>query len=427
MNLRIFPPDELLEADITLPLSKSITNRALIINALTPGAEPLGDMASCDDSQAMIAALSSADTAINIGAAGTTMRFLTAFYASQPGRQVTLDGSERMRHRPIGILVEALRSLGADIAYRGEEGFPPLAINGRQLEGGELTIEANVSSQYISALLMIAPTMAKGLKLRLMGDVASRPYIAMTLGLMKHWGVECQWEGDVITVPSASYRPAAFSVEADWSAASYWYEIEALTSGWVTLRGLQEKSLQGDSALAQIYTKLGVDTSFQPDEGEGVALSANPDQAPRLEVDLAETPDIAQSIIATCAMLGVPFRITGLASLKIKETDRLEAMRRELLKVGVVMTIEEDSIASWDGRRRPIMEMPVFDTYEDHRMAMALAPVSLYVPGVVINNVEVVAKSYPEFWQHLIDAGFKLVDADHPVAVASEEGEEAEA
>lgn len=395
----------MLETQVSLPLSKSISNRALVINALTDGALPLKKVAKCDDTDVMVAALSSNEACVNIGAAGTAMRFLTAYYSSQPGREIVIDGTERMRHRPIAVLVDALRACGATIEYAGEECYPPLRISGKKLHGGDITLSASVSSQYISALLMIAPTMEQGLRLTLEGDIISRPYIMMTLSMMRQWGVESEFVGNIITIAPQKYAPIDFEVEADWSAASYWYEIAALSSGDVSLQGLNSRSVQGDSEISKYFEGLGINTHFND---EMVELEPSPDLVPRLNLDLSDQPDLAQTIVVTSCMLGIPFHITGLSTLKIKETDRLEALRAEMLKLGIVLTIERDSELIWDGTRRPIYEFPVIDTYEDHRMAMAFAPVSIFIPGIVINNIEVVSKSYPDYWQHLQDAGFKI-------------------
>jgi len=405
MNCHIFPPEEFIEANISLPLSKSISNRALIINALTPGAIDIEQVAKCDDTDSMVAALNNQSESINIGAAGTAMRFLTAYFAATPGRTVTLDGSERMRQRPIEALVNALRDCGADIKYLINEGFPPLLINGSKLTGGDISLPASISSQYISALLMIAPTMDRGLTLTLQGDIISRPYINMTLSLMKTWGVDCDFSGNVIKVAPQAYKPTEFKIEADWSAASYWYAIAALSAGNITLTGLQPHSVQGDSHLVQLFESLGVITHFEDTE---TTLEPTPDTCPRLNIDLSNQPDIAQTIVVTACMLGIPFSITGLSTLKIKETDRLEALRTEMLKLGMELIIENDNKISWDGNRLPISQIPAIDTYKDHRMAMAFAPAAIYIPGLIINDMDVVSKSYPEFWLHLQNAGFKF-------------------
>lgn len=409
MNCHIFPPEEFIETRVALPLSKSISNRALIINALTPNTIDLEQVAKCDDTDVMVSALSSTDSDINIGAAGTAMRFLTAYFAATPGRNVTLDGSERMRQRPISALVNALRDCGANITYTANEGFPPLSIKGSRLKGGNVSLPATISSQYISALLMIAPTMENGLTLTLEGDIISQPYILMTLSMMKSWGIESVFTQNVITIAPQTYKATQFNVEADWSAASYWYEIAALSSGDISLQGLDNNSLQGDSHIARLFEHFGINTSF--DNGI-TSLEPSPDTTPRLNIDLCDQPDVAQTIVVTACMLGIPFNITGLSTLKIKETDRLEALRCEMLKLGMELAIENDSKLSWDGNRMPISEIPAIDTYKDHRMAMAFAPVALYIPGIIINDIDVVSKSYPDYWRHLQDAGFKFAQAD---------------
>lgn len=409
------PPDGILEATISLPASKSLSNRALILRALTPGGEgSINGLAQCDDTDVLSAALSQDPGVreVNIGAAGTAMRFLTAYYATLDGCDVVLDGSERMRRRPISALVDALRQAGADIEYAAEEGFPPLHIRGRRLAGGEIKVKADISSQYISALLMTGPLMANGLTLTLEGEIASRPYILMTLGMMAERGVEAEFYGNTITVPAASYRPGDFTIEGDWSAAAFWYEIAAVSSGFVGLNGIKLPSLQGDSVVSNIYTHLGINT--EDGEEADIYLLASPDQDARLNYDFANCPDLAQAVITTCALLGIPFRFTGLHSLRIKETDRIEAMRRELLKIGVPVTVTGDDLMEWEGKRTPVFEMPNFDTYDDHRMAMALAAVSIFIPGIIINDAEVVSKSYPTFWDDLRTAGFTVIDASEP-------------
>lgn len=409
MNLLIFPPEDTLEANVTLPLSKSISNRALIINALTGNAIPFDHVAKCDDTDVMVSALTDSGSEINIGAAGTAMRFLTAYFAMQDGRTVTLDGSERMRHRPIKVLVDALRECGAHIEYLHDEGYPPLRISGTKLSGGDICLPASISSQYISAILMIAPLMEKGLHLTLEGDIISRPYITMTLSMMRQWGIHSDFYNNEITIAPQQYSPIKFDIEADWSAASYWYEIAALSATEVKLFGLQHKSFQGDSLIAKIFEAFGITTSFQDSY---VLLEPSPELTPRLNIDLSEQPDLAQTIAVTSCLLGIPFHLTGLSTLRIKETDRLEALKNELAKFGYLLSIERDSELIWSGDRIPAFEMPSINTYEDHRMAMAFAPSALFVPGIKINNIEVVSKSYPQFWSHLQEAGFILTEAE---------------
>lgn len=408
MDYQIFPPEEILETTLKLPLSKSISARALVMAAL--GSTMPAVLSECADTQAMASALSNDAGQINIGAAGTAMRFLTAYFAAQPGREVTLDGSERMRKRPIKPLVDALRSLGAKIEYAGQEGFPPLKIEGRKLRGGELKVDSSLSSQFVSALMMVAPLMDAPLTLTLDADTVSMPYIKMTAEMMRRRGVAVEIERDVVEVSNRPYGPCSEAVEGDWSAAAFWYEIAAMTAGWVTIGNLGENSIQGDKALADIFPRLGVLTEFSD---EGVELSATPELYSRLDIDLSDTPDLVQALAVTAVAIGLPFTFTGVGNLRIKETDRLEALRRELLKVGCVAEIDGNgSIFSWDGRRMPIMEMPQIDTYDDHRMAMAFAPLSVFMPGLVIRNIEVVSKSYPGFWDDLRNAGFTVVSAD---------------
>lgn len=432
MDYRIYPPEEFLEARVTLPLSKSMSARALIINALTEGATALGPVAECDDTEALARGLASltpdAPVTVNVGHAGTAMRFLAAYFASRPGAVVTLDGSERMRQRPIGILVDALRALGADIEYAGQEGYPPLAIRGRQLCGGELSLDSTVSSQYISALMMIAPTLTSALTIRLEGMLTSRPYVDMTIHMMRQAGVEAELYRDVITIPNTPYRPYPFEIEGDWSGAAAWYEIEALAAGTVDIANLTDDSCQGDRRLADIFAKMGVDTLWESEEFPGgISLMANPDPDARATVDFTYCPDLAQYAVATCVMLGIPFRFSGLHTLRIKETDRVEALRREFAKIGVELTtptLPNDPAAvllEWDGRRMPIRELPAFDTYADHRMAMCLAPVSIFIPGITVRDIEVVSKSYPGYWDDLAAAGFTLEDASVPHVEAEAE------
>lgn len=406
MKLHIMPPDGMIETEITLPLSKSMYNRAVVMRALTPGDSTDLGPSPCDDATAITGAIGSLTGTADIGAAGTAMRFLTAYYAATPGADITLDGCERMRQRPVGILVEALRGLGADIEYVGEEGFPPLHIRGSKLRGGVIDIDSSISSQFVSALMMVAPTFESPLTLNLRGEVYSLPYIKMTAGMMANRGIDVEVLPTSVEIKPGAYSPAAADdIERDWSAASYWYSLTALSAGWVTLKGLVMPSLQGDSAVAGYYEKLGVVTA---EEEGNVELSASPEVFSRFEADFSDTPDVAQTVAVTCAMIGVPFRITGVGSLRIKETDRLEALRAELYKVGIEIDVLRDSEIVWEGRRHPIYEAPEIDTWGDHRMAMSFAVAAVYLNGLVINDAEVVDKSYPGFWDDLRHAGFTL-------------------
>ena len=406
---------ETLRADIHLPASKSISNRALIIYSLSGGSMMPQNLSDCDDTQVMIEALRYMPETIDIKAAGTAMRFLTAYMSVMRGTHV-LTGTERMKHRPIGILVDALRRLGAEIAYVGEEGFPPLKITGQPLQGGELELQGGVSSQYVSALLMIGPVLKNGLTLRLLGDVISRPYIDLTLWMMREFGADVEWtDAHTIEVKPQPYRRRHYFIENDWSAASYWYQMVALSrdrDAEVTLAGLMDGSKQGDSSVRYIFSLLGVKTAFKTKE-EGVpqtvTLTKSRRPVPRLEYDFVNSPDLAQTFVVTCALLGVHFRFTGLRTLKIKETDRISALKTEMRKLGFVIHDEDDSVLYWDGERCEPQEVAAIDTYEDHRMALAFAPVSLLRP-VVINNPQVVTKSYPSFWDHLKAAGFSIIE-----------------
>lgn len=422
MDYRIFPPEDMIEATVTLPLSKSIANRALILHALTPGYTPLPPRAECADSDAIVNALaasSAGEKKVNVGAAGTAMRFLTAYYAATPGCDIIIEGSERMHHRPIGPLVDALLQCGASIDYIGEEGYPPLKISGKQLQGGEVTLPANISSQFISALMMIAPTMINGLRINLEGEIISLPYIKMTIAMMHNRGIDVDHYPQVIDIANGVYEAPANGAEyeRDWSAASYWAEISAISAGFVTLPGLKaEGSLQGDSAAINIFERMGVICQKSEEIDNAAEFTPSPEVYSRIDINMTETPDLAQTVAVTAAMLGLPFCLSGLSSLRIKETDRIDALCRELLKFGFVLESEGDNILRWDGLRMPMTQIPEIDTYDDHRMAMAFAPTSIFVPGVIIKNIEVVSKSYPGYWEDLRSAGFTLIDASLPVS-----------
>lgn len=407
MNYRIIAPRRI-EGEIDLPASKSISNRVLLLNALcaTPGR--LSNLAQCDDTDAVLSALAQPDASeVNIGAAGTAMRFLTAYFATREGREVVIDGTERMRQRPIGVLVDALRQLGADIEYVEAEGYPPLKITGTRLHGGALTVSGSVSSQYITAILLIAPVIG-GITLTIEGEIMSRPYIDMTLALMARYGVKAEWRENVIHVPAGEYTALDFTVEADWSAASYWWAMQAIVpQSRITLKGLEPQSLQGDSRIAELMSQMGVTGNWcgryldlRSNGGVGCCCSTF--------ADLSGTPDIAQTLVVMLCLMGRPFRITGLRTLRIKETDRLEALRTELRKLGYVVKVEGDDAISWHFETTAAEASPHICTYHDHRMAMAFAPAAIRFPGLIIGDAQVVSKSYPLFWEHLRQAGFKI-------------------
>ena len=403
MQIKVTAPAKI-HTTIQLPSSKSISNRALIINALGNGTHHPENLSDCDDTRVMIRALNDDKETIDIMAAGTAMRFLTAYLSVTPGTRI-ITGTERMQQRPIQVLVNALRELGADIEYVANDGFPPLRITGRELRKDTISLPGNVSSQYISALLMIAPVLTNGLTIRLTGDIISRPYINLTLQLMNDFGVRAEWTDDHrLKVEPQAYHSIPFSVESDWSAASYWYQIVALSKeAEVTLPGLFKDSYQGDSQVAGIFRSLGVETIYKD---KAVILKKNGKSVERLDYDFINQPDLAQTFVVTCALLNIPFRFSGLQSLKIKETDRMAALITEMRKLGYILHETDGSVLSWEGERCTTEEHPAIDTYEDHRMAMAFAPTCLALPEILINNPQVVSKSYPRYWEDLRQAGF---------------------
>jgi len=398
-----------IEGKIILPSSKSICNRALVINSLAGNENNPQNLSDCDDTRVMVEWLSTLPETVNIGAAGTAMRFSSARLSVMEGTHI-ITGTERMKNRPIGVLVDALRLLGADVEYVEKEGFPPLRIVGNtSLEGGIISLPGNVSSQYISALLMIGPVLKKGLKLILTDTIVSRPYINMTLSMMAEFGAKASWvSDDSIMVEPVPYCKRDYFVESDWSAASYWFEMVALAANSdasVILPGLFAKSLQGDAGGAKVFEKLGVKTEHI---GDDVKLTKNFGVVDVLNYDFVEMPDLAQTFVVTCCMLGVKFHFTGLQSLKIKETDRIEALKVELKKIGYVIEDRNDSELIWNGERCEPVSDAAIDTYEDHRMAMAFAPCALKLGSININNPQVVSKSYPKYWDDLRSVGFEL-------------------
>lgn len=462
-----------LNASLALPTSKSLCARALVVNHLCQPPVPLVGLSDCDDTQAILQGLEAlrnsedAPLRVDIGAAGTAMRFLTALFAATPQLDVVITGSQRMKERPIGALVTALQAAGADISYVEKEGYPPLRIRGKQLEGGTLALPSNISSQYVSALLMIAPTMRRGLQLELVGKVASAPYIRMTMQVMKAFGVEVKWEKNIISIESGqryartqsshcgttkeTEQAASYTIECDWTAASYWYEIVALhpdKAARVLLRGLREASEQGDAVCARWFEALGVTTTFTAEgailekstkspqvtlecnncTSEDNELSSQTDDnfsesnedlpqttshssqadyfyckdATPLWLDFAAAPDLAQTFVVTCALLSRPFHFKGLESLRIKETDRIAALIAELQKLGKHIDAIGEGELRYTAQNDSSPAHPItIATYDDHRMALAFAPAALLFPQLSIEHPEVVAKSYPDYWEHL--------------------------
>ena len=407
MHLQLIAPQQAL-ATILLPTSKSISNRALLIAALCGGEPQVLHPALCDDTAVMVEALSRTDGGdINVGAAGTAMRFLTAYFATREGITVTLDGVERMRHRPIGPLVEALRSLGARIDYLGEEGFPPLRITGTVMHGGDITMTGDMSSQFISAVMMILPAIGGG-TIHLTGDIVSVPYIDMTAAVMREMEAHVDFTGNTITVGNG-YKGNDYLVEADWSAAAPWYALAALLpQSRITLEGLTADSIQGDAHLVDLGAKLGIASRF---DAHGVTLDTSRfiGCCCSCFADMAATPDLVPSWAVLMCLLERSFRMTGVRTLRHKESNRIEALREELLKLGYVLKIEGEDAISWYGERVAATQTPpVIDTHGDHRLAMAFAPAAVRFPELIIRDADVVSKSYPAYWRHLAQCGFTI-------------------
>jgi len=403
--------------------SKSETNRLLLLKALYPNIT-LENASNSDDSKMMIKALEFPNPTthnpqlIDIHHAGTAMRFLTAYFAIHEGKEVVLTGTSRMKERPIKILVDALNQLGAEITYEENEGFPPIKIKGKKIIKNKVVIQANVSSQYISALLLIAPKLENGLELTLEGDLTSIPYINMTLALLNEIGIETSIENSIIKVNplpklrNAIRNPHTITIESDWSSASYFYSIVALSEIGTKLQlsNFKKNSLQGDTALVEIYKSFGVETVFNSDNSI-IITKVNTHYLLPINFNLNDSPDIAQTIAVTCFGLGIGCHLTGLHTLKIKETDRLEALKTELSKFGAIISVTNDSLtleASFHLLSREVGGEISIATYQDHRMAMAFAPLALKVP-IIIENAEVVAKSYPAFWEDLKSVGFQIL------------------
>jgi len=394
------------KSEITITGSKSESNRLLLLQALYSELS-IENVSNSDDSQLMKKALRSSSYVININHAGTAMRFLTAFFSTQKGKEIILTGSKRMQERPIKILVEALQQLGAEISYENISGYPPLRIKGKELTKNKVTLKANVSSQYISALLLIASKLENGLELTLEGKITSMPYIKMTLALLKDIGIETSFNENIIKVKpkNEAVFSKTFVVESDWSSASYFYSVTALSAVGTTIKlsSYKKNSLQGDSVLANIYKNFGVNTVFGDNT---ISLTKAEDSySSGLSYNLSDSPDIAQTVAITCLGLGIRCHLTGLHTLKIKETDRLEALKTEIEKFGTEVNITEDTLTI--NGVNPFIENIAVDTYHDHRMAMAFAPLALKV-GFKINDADVVSKSYPDFWDDLGEMGFSF-------------------
>ena len=409
LRLQLTSPNESkIQKSIAITGSKSETNRSLLLQALLPNIK-IENLSNSDDGAVMKKGLAKSKGEVDIHHAGTAMRFLTAFFASQEGKQVVLTGSQRMQERPIKVLVEALQSLGADIQYEKEAGYPPLKISGKKLEKSQVSLPANISSQYISALLLIAPSLENGLELDLIGKITSVPYIKMTLALLEQIGVQTSFEGNKIKVaPKQEVEDSTLVVESDWSSASYFYSIAAMSEVGteIQLSSYKQSSLQGDSVLAKIYKDFGVETTFS---NNTILLHKKADViSDNLEYDLSNAPDIAQTIAVSCLGLGIGCHLTGLHTLPIKETDRLAALQTELGKFGATVDIDSESLTLQSQTNLNIGV--AVDTYNDHRMAMAFGPLALKT-DFMVNDAEVVSKSYPDFWKDLKTLGFGIEES----------------
>jgi 3-phosphoshikimate 1-carboxyvinyltransferase len=394
---------------IRLTGSKSESNRALILQAISNGKVQVHNLSSAADTVVLNNIFNSElndGSVVDIGPAGPAMRFLTAYFAVNSPADIILTGSERMKQRPIGILADALRSIGARIDYTEQDGFPPIKIyKGFIQKTKRVKIRGNISSQYISALLMIAPALPGGLEVEIEGELTSRPYVSMTLSLLEQTGITHQWKDNLIIISNQSFNPSTITVEPDWSAASYWYSIAALCEqAEIRLPYLKKDSLQGDSRIAEIMEDFGVRSVF---DEEGVTLIKQIKQPSGKMYDFKDCPDLAQTVIVCCAALGHDATFTGLETLKIKETDRVRALQNELAKIGVRL-LEEDQVYNLDCSQRNLPEKLTIHTYDDHRMAMAFAPLALVIDELEIEDPNVVEKSYPHFWDDLKKAGFKM-------------------
>lgn len=403
--MKITAPHRIIDAPIALPSSKSISNRLLIIQALSKQGE-IKDLSEAEDTTVLEKMLKETPSIMDVGHAGTAFRFLTAYLSMTEGEYV-LTGSDRMKNRPIGILVDALRKLGADIQYTDKDGFPPLKIVGKPLQGGNISIKSNVSSQFISALMMIAPYMRNGLNINLVGDIVSQSYIEMTASLMRSCGVEIIYDASQIQIPHGEYKFESIIVEKDWSAASFWYELVLLGElKHLLLEGVKKESIQGDVNVSELFANFGVQSRF---DDLGLHLSYTTPFAnnlPRI-VDFKNTPDLIQPFVVSLAAKNEQYVITGSRNLTYKETDRAQALKMELAKFGAYIDVADDSILVLKGVADSITKLEV-ETYQDHRMAMSFAPLAVIYGELEIVNPDVVQKSYPDYWNQLVRIGFTI-------------------
>ena len=405
MRYRVSKNDKVLKGEITLEGSKSITNRVLIIKALCEDFFEIKNFSKSDDSETLFELINSHDKVLNAKDGGTTFRFLSAFLTVHEG-EVILTGSDRLIDRPIGPLIDALQQLGANIQYLGKVGYPPILINGKAVQQNRVEVDASRSSQFVSALLLIAPILKQGLVIKLKGDIVSASYIQMTLNVMKHFGVHYSWGQNMISISHQPYAARDFRVEADWSAASYYYAMAAMSDEVdLKLYGLHKMSMQGDAVITKIMQEFGVMTTYIEN---GVHLYKNGNNGTRFMYDFLDCPDIAQTLLACCAGLNMSASISGISNLQIKETNRIQAMSQELAKLNYDFKKENEEWVLNSDSSMPLPNDLAFDTYQDHRMAMALTPLAITYKNVIINDPGVVSKSYPSFWDDIKSLGFQI-------------------
>ena len=405
MIYNVSKPNKALKGEIQLPASKSISNRLLILQALSETSFKISNLSTSKDTEVLINALNSDSAILDVGHAGTSMRFLTAYCSLKQGEWV-ITGSERMQNRPIEKLVDALRSLGADIAYEKKEGYPPLRIKGGSIRNSNVSIDGNISSQYITALLLIAPSMPHGLELEITGKLVSEPYVQMTLDLMELMGITCEWCDNKIIVKPQKIKEMDVDVESDWSAASYWYQMAAFANEVdLVISGLDNDSFQGDAVTEMIFKEFGVFTKF---ETNTAYLSRLDEKTDFFSYDFIECPDLVQTMVVTCVLTNTPFKISGAETLRIKETDRVAALQNELTKFNAEIKETSNGVLEWDGKNDIRYNNQIIETYNDHRMAMAFAPAAMFFENIKIRNPEVVIKSYPGYWKDLEKAGFVI-------------------
>ena len=407
MKYFISKPNKTIKGEIVLPSSISISSRLLMIRALAKKKFEIYNLSYSDDTKALIRLFNNESNVYDVGDAGSTMRFLTSYLANKPGEWI-ITGSERIKNRPVGILASALNELGVKIEYLEREGFPPFKIFGSNLQGGNVEISGSISSQFVSSLLLIAPTLPNGLNIKLKSKIISRPQIEMTLSLMKKFGVKSKWEGNYILVKNQNYKSKDYTIEADWSSASYWYEMAAIADETdIKLYGLKRNSIQGDSIISELFQKIGIKTTFIPG---GVRLRKIINHKVRkFEFNFSDNPDLIQTLAVTLSVLNIPFCLKGLETFIIKETNRIQALKKELMKIGCNLLIANDSLSKYNDNNEDKEITPVwkFNPCNDYRLTLSMSPLAM-IKNIVIEDASIVKKSYPSFWNDIQTAGFEI-------------------